>query len=235
MTEAEWLTCNEPKPMLEFLRRKTGERKLRLFAVACCRRLWHYPLEKMDDSEGASWVRPFREAIGIGEKLADGRATAEELATVKYLDGNGVEILDAFRGCVDLTDDLLPEVSQNTIWAVDEWAFAGYLPLSHAADQTPEQAEKAAHSDLLREIFGNPFRPVSIKPAWLTPTVSNLATVAYEERVLPSGELDPARLAVLADALEEAGCDNADILNHLRSPGPHVRGCWPVDLLTGRE
>jgi hypothetical protein len=93
----------------------------------------------------------------------------------------------------------------------------------------------AREPTLLRDIFGNPFRPVSINPAWLTPTVTDLATVAYEERALPSGELDPARLAVLADALEEAGCDNADLLSHLRSPGPHVRGCWAVDLLTGRS
>jgi hypothetical protein len=91
--------------------------------------------------------------------------------------------------------------------------------------------EWLAQIDLLRDIFGNPFRPVSISPGWLTPTVTNLATAAYEERILPSGELDSARLAVLADALEEAGCDSADVLSHLREPGPHVRGCWVVDLL----
>ncbi len=68
------------------------------------------------------------------------------------------------------------------------------------------------------------------EPAWLTPTVTSLAIAAYEERSLPSGELDTARLAILADALEDAECDNTDILTHLRGPGPHVRGCWPVDL-----
>jgi hypothetical protein len=56
-----------------------------------------------------------------------------------------------------------------------------------------------------------------------------LATAASDNRILPAGTLEPARLAVLADALEEAGCDNADILNHLRNSGPHVRGCWAVD------
>jgi len=69
----------------------------------------------------------------------------------------------------------------------------------------------------------------------LGPTVTELVTVAYEERSLPSGELDPARLAVLADALEDAGCDTADILNHLREPRLHYRGCWPLDLLLGKE
>jgi hypothetical protein len=89
--------------------------------------------------------------------------------------------------------------------------------------------------NLLRDLIGNPFRPVSIDTAWLTPTVCRLATIGYEERSLPSGELDTARLAVLADALEDAGCQDADMLTHLRGPGPHVRGCWALDLLLGKE
>ena len=97
-----------------------------------------------------------------------------------------------------------------------------------------EEAAKGRQADIFRELFGNPFAPISIRPAWSTPTVTNLAQAAYEERALPSGKLDAARLAVLSDALEEAGCDNADILNHLRSSGPHVRGCWAVDLLLGK-
>src|SRR5262249_40384407 len=78
----------------------------------------------------------------------------------------------------------------------------------------------------LRDIFGNPFRPVSLDSAWRTSTAVGLATAAYEERILPAGTLDRDRLAVLADALEGAGCDSADILSHLRGLGPHVRGCW---------
>jgi hypothetical protein len=64
--------------------------------------------------------------------------------------------------------------------------------------------------------------------------VLKLAQAAYDNPLLPSGLLDNTGLAVLADALEEAGCDNEDILSHLRGPGPHVSGCWAVDLLTGR-
>ena len=67
--------------------------------------------------------------------------------------------------------------------------------------------------------------------SWLTSNVVGLARAAHEERVLPAGTLKPVRLAILADALEDAGCDNADILRRLRGPGPHVRGCWVVDLL----
>jgi hypothetical protein len=95
--------------------------------------------------------------------------------------------------------------------------------------------EGSAQSQLLRDLFGNPFRPVALDPAWLSPTVTALAQAAYEERSLPSGELDLARLKVLADAIEEAGCPDQAILDHLRGPGPHVRGCWPVDLVLGRK
>ncbi|MBI1913499.1 MAG: hypothetical protein HYS12_01905 [Planctomycetes bacterium] len=84
-------------------------------------------------------------------------------------------------------------------------------------------------------MFGNPFRPVALDLTWQTSTVVSLAQAAYEECILPAGTLDPDRLAVLADALEDAGCDNAEILDHLRGPGPHVRGCWPLDLLPGKQ
>jgi hypothetical protein len=93
----------------------------------------------------------------------------------------------------------------------------------------------AAQANLLRDIIGNPFHPVSINPASLTPTVSNFAAAAYEERELPKGHLDAALLGVLADALEDAGCDNAELLGHLRGPGRHVRGCWALDVLLGKE
>lgn len=91
---------------------------------------------------------------------------------------------------------------------------------------------------LLRDIFGNPFRPVTIDPVWRTwnnGTVVKLSQAIYDERELPSGHLDAGRLAILADALEDAGCTNTDILDHCRSPGLHVRGCWVVDLLLGKE
>ena len=66
-------------------------------------------------------------------------------------------------------------------------------------------------------------------------TVVNHARLAYDDRLMPSGTLGAARLAVLADALERSGCTDAELLGHLRGPGPHVRGCWAVDLLLGRE
>jgi hypothetical protein len=92
----------------------------------------------------------------------------------------------------------------------------------------------AGTAGAFRDIVGNPFRPAVFDLAWLTPTVVGLATAVYEGRLLPSGEQDLDRLAVLSDALEEAGCDDADILGHLRSPGPHVRGCRALDILLGQ-
>ncbi len=100
--------------------------------------------------------------------------------------------------------------------------------------RTCDEAE-ALHLHLFRDIFSNPFRPVTLDSSWRTPTAVALAQAAYDERSLPAGTLDPERLAVLADALEDAGCDNADIVDHLRGPGPHVRGCFVVDLLLGKS
>jgi hypothetical protein len=87
----------------------------------------------------------------------------------------------------------------------------------------------------LRDICGNPFLSVSVKRAWLTPSVLALATAAYSERRPYEGGLDPDRLAVLADALEDAGCTDADLLSHCRQPGEHVRGCSVLDLISGKE
>jgi hypothetical protein len=89
----------------------------------------------------------------------------------------------------------------------------------------------ASHSKLLREVFGNPLRPIVVDPSWLSwndSTIPKIAQAIYDERAFD-------RMPILADALKEAGCTNADILNHCRQPGEHVRGCWVVDLLLGKE
>jgi hypothetical protein len=98
-----------------------------------------------------------------------------------------------------------------------------------------EEPPIARRQTVLRCIFGNPFHPFALAPSCTTATVLALAHLAYEDRILPAGILDSQRLAVLADALEDAGCTDPDILVHLRGPGPHVRGCWVVDLLLGKS
>ena len=112
------------------------------------------------------------------------------------------------------------------------FAVACYQRVSHLAiDERPRRAsqrERRAQTDSLRCIFGNPFRPVTLDPAWLTATVKQLAEAIYEERAFD-------RMPILGDALEESGCSNGDILSHCRQPGQHCRGCWVVDLLLGKS
>ena len=91
--------------------------------------------------------------------------------------------------------------------------------------------ERAVQADLFRDIFGNPFRPVALDPAWLhwnAGTVRKMAQAIYDDRAFD-------RLPILADALEEAGCTDAQLLGHLRGPGPHARGCWALDAVRGRS
>jgi hypothetical protein len=120
----------------------------------------------------------------------------------------------------------------------DEWN-AAWDAAAEAASVPAKRAEQGRQAVLLRDLFGPlPFRPVPIDPAWLSwdgGLVVRLAEAAYEHRTLPAGTLDLARLSVLADALEEAGCTDADILAHCRQPAQHVRGCWVVDALLGKS
>jgi hypothetical protein len=106
-----------------------------------------------------------------------------------------------------------------------------------AGDQPDlRDTERKTHADLLRDIFGTaPLRPAALDVTWRTPAVVSLAQAAYETRTLPDGTLAPDRLAVLADALEEAGYADTDLLNHLRLPGVHARGCWAVDRVLGKQ
>jgi hypothetical protein len=108
-----------------------------------------------------------------------------------------------------------------------------------ARKESARRQERLAQCVLLRCIFGPlPFRPLRPLPAslltWNDSLVPRLAQTAYENRILPSGHLDQDRLAVLADGLEDAGCTEAELLGHLRGEGPHWRGCWAADLLSGR-
>ncbi|HEY1186644.1 MAG TPA: hypothetical protein VGE74_03255 [Gemmata sp.] len=101
--------------------------------------------------------------------------------------------------------------------------------LGHAGSAAQNRAERKIHCALIRDIFGNPFRPVVFAPEWRTGTVTALAAQMYESR-------DFSAMPILADALQDAGCDNEDILTHCRAAGAtHVRGCWVVDLALGKE
>jgi hypothetical protein len=224
MTEQEWLACSDPQKMLEFVEDKVSDRKLRLFAVACCRRIWHL----MSDER-------IRAAVEVAERYSDGVASPEELDAAQT----------KVRSCYVEYDPWgieqeVAEAAEWTLWAVAKEgtdvaaATAARVPGYDVTEKTGwnEARYYAAYkgqSDLFRCLLGSlPFRPVTLNPAWRTSNVTALAQTIYDDRAFD-------RLPILADALEDAGCDNADILNHCRAPGVHVRGCWVVDLLLGRE
>jgi hypothetical protein len=235
MTEQEWLAGTGPKAMLVFLHGKTSERKLRLFAAARCR------LFRPDWDD---WW-PIREAVEAAERLSDGLYAAGLLARFHrpwedfIWDVRGGTI-DPTGGSTVLRPSHLGQLLVQAISSPDAVSAAWgvrYDDLQSYFDGGWKDGpqERRAECHLLREVFGNPFRPATLSTAWQTAEVVRLAQAAYDERELPAGTLDTTRLAVLADALEEAGCDQPDLLGHLRGPGPHVRGCWAVDLLQGKQ
>jgi hypothetical protein len=250
MTETEWLNCTDPKAMLEFLRNQTSERKLRLLAVACCRRIW--PL--IANEQG-------RHLVEVVERYADGLASDEELdaadrehsfappdPSFSHNDAVAAYAHEAVEQTGRHGEAYYAQVRRGRRVRRARGAAPpnspGWESAAGASDQasataaalavdTPDwlprrNAERVAQCLLIRDVFGNPFRPVAVNPAWLTPGVVELARTIYDDRAFD-------RLTVLASTLEEAGCDNADILGHSRQPGEHVRGCWVVDLLLGKE
>jgi hypothetical protein len=204
MSEAEWLACPDRHQLMNFLKDKVTDRKWWLFSIACWRRSWALAEEQV------------RRAMEVEELYADGLATETEMQLYN-------SVIDASRSAWHSTRYCQYLVAKQ----------AGVHWLSPPTE--PQRlAEAQAQAHLFRDIVGNPFHPVTLSPGLQRPTVLWLAQAAYEERNLPDGILDAARLAVLADALEEAGCTDDAILAHLRTPGPHVRGCWALDLVTGR-
>jgi hypothetical protein len=209
MTEAEWLKCDRPQVILKFLHRKGRGRKLRLLSCACCRSVPQVTADK-----------EFHRAIETAERFADGGCTADELEACNY---------DLW----DLVRDTRYGYSGRDLPLGVDYALLAMTDL----DRPVEWAARFNNGRVrqrLHDLFGNPFRPVRLAPDLFTPAVSSLAQAAYDERLLPGGELDPERLGVLADALEEAGAGE-DVMGHLREKGPHVRGCWAVDLCLGKQ
>jgi hypothetical protein len=233
MTEAEWLACTDPKSMLNFLSDKTKDRKLRLFACACCRRVWDLLMDERS-----------RKGVETSERYADQSAGWRELKKA----GLGAwHVANPFPTNLREWDDVVYQ-EMGRQWAelkAAEAAFATTLRDGLEAAQLAdlrlrelegenaarEEQVRTSHSHFLRDIFGGVFHPVKIKPSWLRwndATVRRLAQVIYEERAFD-------RLPILADALEEAGCTNGDILAHCRELGPHIIGCWVVDSIMDKK
>jgi hypothetical protein len=256
MTEHEWLTCTDPKAMLEFLRAKASERKLRLFACACCRRIWHLLTDarsRVAIEVAEQWADGWADRQGLLEASDSAWAAAKAMIT-SYQTASGFDPSTDPEQMYGIHDDCLAAPAacaaayasmSDLSWVASAAHYACHATVQAASPvgtaesagsiairEEGERAERTAQAALLRDVFGLlPFRLVTVAPAWAAwndATVVTLAQGIYDDRAFD-------RLAILGDALEEAGCDNTDILNHLRSPGPHVRGCWAVDLLMGRS
>jgi hypothetical protein len=207
MTEEQWLVSEQTSFLVRGLRGKTTERKRVLFGAGCCRVLYHGFLARYKEIEGR---------VLTVERYADGQASEAEYrqATWAWIWKLGDLIRPGENSPPPDPEALVGNAA--LAWLCGPWARV-------ASSDSPEAVP------VLRDIF-NPFGP-TLDPLWLVwegGMVSNLARGIYEERAWD-------RLPVLSDALEEAGGTDADILSHLRSPGPHVRGCWAVDLVLGKH
>jgi hypothetical protein len=239
MSEAEWLACEDPGPMLKLLGEKVTERKLWLFTVWCCRSIWR-PMRKRRSRKMVEVTERYLE--GIDGKAELDAAFAAATAAFEETPENTIDrYVTLVASVVAVNDVEEAEAVADHVAAV--LAHQAIYP-DYSVETTDETqaayaarvlTEKARQCRLLRCVIGNPCRTAAPHPAWRTASVLDVAEAAYEERVLPAGELDGERLAVLADALEEAGCTEAGLLGHLREHGPHARGCWPVDLVLERR
>jgi hypothetical protein len=209
-------------------RTKVGRRKLRLLACGCCRLAWG----QMSDPR-------LKSAVELAERFVEGQATKAELEAAQ---SSIVEL--TLRSYERDAPGVLERSAAGMVFGATQtqplYAALGVVPSHVPFVGYAEEAEaERIVCELVRCVFGNPFRtqPTS-DPAllsWNNGIVVKLAQAIYDERELPSGILDSARLAVLADALEEAGCTNQDMLSHCRNGGTHIRGCWAVDLLLGKQ
>jgi len=258
MTESKWLSCTDTSQMLRFLLGgdyprvqdvesfpdcRASARKLRLFACACYHRIRHL----LPDTRAQA-------AVEVAEQVAEGVASEEERrraeATVRepldameshWRASQGAEriALEPTHDALALAGVILWDQPQKAAYYAASNAHLTFACIANPGDAssnigfcTSRAAEERVQTDLLRCIFGPlPFHPAYLDPSWLAwndGTVPRVAQAIYDDTAFE-------RLPVLADALEDAGCTDAEILGHCRGPGPHVQGCWVVDLLLGKE
>jgi len=239
MTETEWLKGEDPVPLLTFAAPTASRRKVRLILTACCSRMLESTPPKRrsfrDRYEGS-----FHLLVGahaVVERFADGLAGADELAKARV----DAKDADYVPGWVDYggETELYREVEAVLLVAADNPDPAAVIAAcAHATNTRPapvpggedtRRVEEARwQAEVVRCVLGNPFLPVTFDPKWRTETAVALASGIYAERAFD-------RMPILADALQDAGCEDEHLLAHCREPGPHVRGCWVVDLVLGKE
>jgi hypothetical protein len=260
MTESQWFASTSPHEMLAYLKesRSSGlsalfawlrprggpsERKMRLFACACCRRVW--PL--LTDARS-------KQAVEIAERHADGLAgkkelrAAAELARAAYLDSARPQVTvggwfaAASARAAEAVVLALPADDAATCSKEAVRAWATHVPRNEPINPmqrprlafppvSPEAAwiaEGNAQCELLRDLIGNPLHPPTLLPSWRTPQVLELAKGLFQENSF-------ADLSGLATALEHAGCKNPEVLHHCTHHHEHARGCWVVDFILDKS
>ncbi len=225
MTEAEWLACPHSEAMLKFMNNSASTRKLRLLAVAACRRVWG-SLGKAGRN-GVEAIETYPEGVADEQNYDALRRQVGVEITSRVLARAGGKLICAstavLRSFLSDNVEIHTPLLEYLASALDFAAAAYGIGDANLPDNEEQQAQTA----LVRDIFGNPFRPVAFTASWQTGTVQTLARQMYDSR-------DFSAMPILADALQDAGCENEDILNHCRGAGPHVRGCWVVDALLGK-
>jgi hypothetical protein len=287
MTEAQWLECDDPEPMIRFLlgapvsetvhlhdlravelhwfpQCRGSDRQRRLFLCACCRAV-----------DPALTGAAFRTALEVTERYFGGSATADEVAVASTVLTAEVDAFLVEHGYLSATPPVpaprrgwfgffarvgrwVSGSPANASGRAEDWSAERFRRfaldrLAQAASDLGYDHSAASGIDwvitegvrlnlidwgprgwygripaLCREVFGNLFESVNFDPAWHADTAVSLAQQMYDAR-------DFSAMPILADALQDAGCDNEGILSHCRSSGPHVRGCWVVDLVLGKE
>lgn len=227
MTEEEWLDEADDQDekrfyLLESLGLLT-DRKVRLFGCACVREVW----DDLPEEE-------LRQAVWVCERFADGQSTATELREASRVAGN------LYQGIGDIVADHTPQIVRDLChptpsFAMAEGSSAGMSAVvaevradKHTPWHVARKRAKQVQCHFLRDIFGNPFRTTEFDPVWRSEAAVALAESIYADRAFD-------RMTILADALEEGRCDDSDVLNHCRTDGPHVRGCWVVDAVLGKD
>jgi hypothetical protein len=212
VTEEEWTASEDPDALLDAAKtmKRLPARKARLFAGGCFRLVWD--LVRADDT---------RAAVEMSDARADKKVSQEELERHRY---PMTSPSDNIRSWLALAVQSLATSNLNPSYVAWQVRTATHNETyRHARRGIPCRTQ----ADLVREVVGNPFRPAAFDPRWRTEDATGLGRGIYEDRAFD-------RLPLLADALMDAGCDDQEVLGHCRSPGPHTRGCWVVDLVLGK-
>jgi hypothetical protein len=230
MTEQEWLHSADLRKMLQFLGESANQRRLRLFALACCRQVESFLTHKRS-----------RLALEMLEQILEGGLGPEhlpqagELAQSAYFqtrtnDSAGRAVMMAcYTNALSAACDAAAAASKTLEqFAREATRQQGMQPTRVPGSLSPGAIIRRTHCGWLRDVFGPPNRPTPDVSAWLGGPVLTMARTIYQEQSFGD-------LPILADALEEAGCDHAGILAHFRHAADHVRGCWALDLVLGRS